>query len=108
MGFLSQVAAMGTAFGVVFLAELGDKTQLALVALAGRGQRKRLLAGALCAFALATILAVTVGAVLANYLQRRPLDIIAGVVFLGVGVWHLLHHGSSDGTTRSQAGFAAG
>jgi len=79
-------------FGTVFLAELGDKTQLATVLFAAEGKQNPFLvfiaaAGALC---LSTALAVFIGSTGAEYLKRVPLNLIAGLGFLALGVWTLV------------------
>ena len=52
------------AFGLLFAAELGDKTQLVIIALAGRHSLRTVFLGAAAAFALLNAMAVSVGAVL--------------------------------------------
>jgi len=79
-------------FGTVFLAELGDKTQLATVLFAAEGKQNPVLvfiaaAGALC---LSTAIAVFIGSMGAEYLKRVPLNLIAGLGFLALGVWTLI------------------
>jgi putative Ca2+/H+ antiporter (TMEM165/GDT1 family) len=81
-------------FGAVFLAELGDKTQLATLLFASEGKHNPILvfvaaAGALC---LSTALAVFIGSTGAAYLSRVPLKLIAGVGFLVLGIWTLIDH----------------
>jgi len=80
-----KVAA--TAFGAVFLAELGDKTQLAALTLsASTRQPLGVFLGASAALVVVTLLGVVAGAVLGEVL---PLDIIrtvAAVAFIAIGV----------------------
>jgi putative Ca2+/H+ antiporter (TMEM165/GDT1 family) len=76
------LAAAATAFGVVFLAELGDKSQILLLAQAARAPRLRVLVEAVAAFALLTALAVTVGALLATFVPQPVLLIASGLIFL--------------------------
>jgi putative Ca2+/H+ antiporter (TMEM165/GDT1 family) len=81
-------------FGTVFVAELGDKTQLATLLFASEGKHNPMLvfiaaAGALC---LSTALAVFIGATGAEYLKRVPLNLIAGLGFLALGTWTLVDY----------------
>ena len=78
-----------TIFAAVFVAELGDKTQLATLLFASDGKSAPLsvfLAAAL-ALCLSTGLAVALGSVGARYLEGVPLKLIAGIGFIVIGVW---------------------
>lgn len=84
-------------FITVFLAELGDKTQLATVLFASDKQLSPLLvffaaAGALIA---STAIAVTLGTFAEAYLSRVPLQLIAGIGFVAIGVWTMWGHFSA-------------
>jgi len=81
-------------FGAVFVAELGDKTQLATLLFASDSKHSPVLvfiaaAGALC---LSTALAVFIGSTGAAYLSRVPLKLIAGLGFLLLGIWTLVDY----------------
>jgi putative Ca2+/H+ antiporter (TMEM165/GDT1 family) len=78
-------------FGTVFLAELGDKTQLATVLFASDRSNSVLAVFAAASLALvaSTALAVVVGSQLANYVNARFLSTAAGVGFIAIGVWTL-------------------
>lgn len=83
-----------TIFITVFLAELGDKTQLATVLFAADRQTTPMLvfvaaAGALIA---STALAVLLGTAAERYLTILPLKLIAGIGFILVGGWTVLDH----------------
>jgi putative Ca2+/H+ antiporter (TMEM165/GDT1 family) len=81
-------------FVAVFLAELGDKTQLATLMFAARGDHSPWLVfvAAASALILTSALAVGVGTVGARYLEFVPLKLVAGVAFIGLGVWTLLEY----------------
>ncbi len=66
---------------VRFVAEMGDKTQLLLVAMASKYKISQILAGTWLATILLNILAVFVGAALSQYLDMRIIKIIAGFAF---------------------------
>ena len=79
-------------FGTVFLAELGDKTQLAtLLFAADRDVNKWLVfAGASLALIATSALGVLGGALISQYISARTLQIIAGAGFIVIGAWTLL------------------
>lgn len=76
-------------FVTIFLAELGDKTQIATLLFAANKDYSKLVVflGAALALVSTTLIGVLVGSVLANYLDERTLKIIGGVGFLAVGLW---------------------
>jgi putative Ca2+/H+ antiporter (TMEM165/GDT1 family) len=78
-------------FGTVFLAELGDKTQLATVLFAANRANSAWLVFAAASLALiaACALAVLAGSVLAQHVNTRHLSTVAGVGFIVIGVWTL-------------------
>ncbi|MFZ2507171.1 MAG: TMEM165/GDT1 family protein [Steroidobacteraceae bacterium] len=80
-----------TVFGTVFLAELGDKTQLATLLFASRpgSNLVTIFVAASLALLTTTAMGVVAGAVVANYLQPKYLNYLAGVGFILVGVWTL-------------------
>jgi putative Ca2+/H+ antiporter (TMEM165/GDT1 family) len=83
-----------TTFSLVFLAELGDKTQLATLSLAASG-RSRLVVflGAAAALVLTTSIAVLLGAGLARLVPPSWIQRAAGVGFLVMGVLFLIGRG---------------
>lgn len=81
-------------FLTVFMAELGDKTQLATVLFAADKAHHPVVvflaaAGALVA---STALAVALGAGAERYLSAIPLKLIAGIGFIAIGVWTVWEH----------------
>lgn len=78
------------ALAVVFVAELGDKTQLAALALATRHPPARVLAGVTLGFAVITLVGVAVGGLLAEAVPADALVLVAGLLFLAFGVRELL------------------
>ena len=81
-----------TVFGTVFLAEIGDKTQLATMLFAADAKSTKWLvfAGSASALVLAAGIGVLVGAGLERAVSPRTLKIAAGIGFIAVGVWTLL------------------
>jgi putative Ca2+/H+ antiporter (TMEM165/GDT1 family) len=76
-------------FGTVFLAELGDKTQLATVLFASKPSVSlvTVFAGASLALILSSLLAVAAGSVISQYVDPRYLSYIAGAGFIVIGIW---------------------
>lgn len=81
-------------FTTVFLAELGDKTQLATLLFATDRHQNPLavFAAAAAALLLSTAMAVAVGHAIEEYLGAIPLKLIAGVGFIAVGIWTIVDH----------------
>jgi putative Ca2+/H+ antiporter (TMEM165/GDT1 family) len=76
-------------FGTVFLAELGDKTQLATLLYAGNKENSKLFVflASSSALVLASGLAVLVGTVIEKYVNPRCLSWLAGIGFIVIGMW---------------------
>jgi putative Ca2+/H+ antiporter (TMEM165/GDT1 family) len=88
--------AVVTAFGVVFVAELGDKTQLLAVGFGARHRLPIVALGLAAGFGAANALATLVGGVLGATLPERPIAIVAGILFLGFAVVTLLGDDDDD------------
>ncbi|MBA3545232.1 MAG: TMEM165/GDT1 family protein [Nannocystis sp.] len=79
-----------TTFGLVFLAELGDKTQLATMSMAATGGQKWLVfAAAALALVLSSLIAVLVGDLLRSRIDPVLVQRAAAVLFLVLGGWML-------------------
>jgi len=76
------VSALGVAFGVVFVAELGDKTQLLALGFGAKYSLRVVALGLTLGYAVANVFATIVGGVLGAALPDRPIQIASGVVFL--------------------------
>jgi putative Ca2+/H+ antiporter (TMEM165/GDT1 family) len=81
-------------FIAVFVAELGDKTQLATVLIAADKDHHPLavFAAAGAALLTSTAIAVGFGTLAAKYLDAFPLKLIAGCGFLAIGTWMVFEH----------------
>ena len=81
-----------TIFIAVFIAELGDKTQLATMLFAsGRGVSKlTVFSGASVALICASAIGVAAGGLLSAYISEKHLRLIAGAGFMVIGLWTLL------------------
>ncbi|MEW5738846.1 MAG: TMEM165/GDT1 family protein [Myxococcota bacterium] len=79
-----------TTFASVFLAELGDKTQLATLSFAtSQPSRLSVFVGAALALIATTAIAVLAGEALTRWISPRALQRAAGVLFLVIGGWVL-------------------
>ncbi len=74
-------------FGTVFLAEMGDKTQLAALTLtADKKTPVAVFAGASLALCLATLLGVLFGGIISQYVPEHIIKKLAGLAFVVIGV----------------------
>jgi putative Ca2+/H+ antiporter (TMEM165/GDT1 family) len=100
------VGEVATAFAVVFLAELGDKTQLVALTLAAQHKAARVLVALVAAIAVLQTLSVTAGALISRALPDRAIAVGAGVLFLGFAVWTWRGRNAQDeddgGSTRAK------
>ena len=79
-------------FGTVFLAELGDKTQLATVLFASKPSVSlvTVFVGASLALILSSLIAVAAGSVISHYVDPRYLSWVAGAGFIIIGIWTIV------------------
>jgi putative Ca2+/H+ antiporter (TMEM165/GDT1 family) len=84
-----DLKVMITVFGIVFLAELGDKTQLATLLFASRspGNLIAVFVGASVALVLASAIGVVAGSVISQYISPKLLSYVAGFGFIVIGAW---------------------
>lgn len=80
-----------TIFASVFIAELGDKTQLATMLFAADKEVSKytVFLAASAALIVASAVGVIAGSLLAEYINEKYLHYIAGVGFIGIGVFTL-------------------
>ncbi len=77
----------GTAFLTLFLAELGDKTQLAVITMSANTESKvAVFLGASLALVLVSLLGVLVGGILSQFIPVEWLQRIVAVAFIVIGV----------------------
>lgn len=79
-------------FGTVFIAELGDKTQLATLLFASDRASDKLVVflGAALALVLAAGIATLAGDLLARHVDEKVLHHVSGAMFIAVGLWVLI------------------
>ena len=95
--------ALLLSFGVIFVAELGDKSQLMALAFATRYRARSILLGITLATALVHALSVIVGALLGAALPTKPISVVAGIAFLGFAAWTV----RGDSLTEDEAAKAS-
>ncbi len=81
-----------TVFTTVFMAELGDKTQLATFLYAADAQHSKttVFLGAASALVVTSMIGVAMGSLVAQYVSPRLLSRLAGAGFVAIGVWTFL------------------
>lgn len=83
-----------TTFALVFLAELGDKTQLATFAFAADTKsRLAVFLGAAGALIMTSLLAVLFGSLVSRIMPPQYIKLGAGALFILLGVWMVLFSG---------------
>ncbi len=87
--FVEWLTAASTTFGLIFLAEMGDKTQLVCMTLAAKHRHWPVLLGSIAAFLVLNTLAVVFGAGLAQWVPERVLAGIVAVLFAVFGILSL-------------------
>lgn len=87
-------------FGLVFLAELGDKSMLLAIALAARYRPAPVLGGIAIAATSMLGVAALVGAAVGTALPERMIALIGGLLFLGFGIWILFDDEDEDEQTE--------
>ena len=77
-----------TSFSTIFLAELGDKTQLATLMLSAQsGKPLIIFTGAALALITTSLLGVLIGQWISNNLPRQRFTVISGIIMLGLGIY---------------------
>ena len=82
---------LATVFTSVFIAELGDKTQLATMLFAADKEASKLTVfiGASLALVLTSAIGVMAGSVISQYVSEKTLSYLAGAGFIVIGIWTL-------------------
>jgi len=80
-----------TTFGIIFLAEMGDKTQLAAMTMAANSKKPwSVFLGASLALAAVSALGVLVGSVVGDYVPLVWVKRVAAMAFIVIGVLMLM------------------
>lgn len=81
-------------FATIFVAELGDKTQIATLPFASEGKARpvAVFIASAAALALGAAVSVVVGATASRFLDGVPVKLIAGVGFVAIGAFALVQY----------------
>ena len=85
----SLLSSFLLSFGIIFVAELGDKSQLMAMTFAARYRPLVILAAITAATAVVHLVSVGVGAALGVAIPTHAISVVAGVAFLGFAAWTL-------------------
>ena len=94
------VEAFLLSFGVIFVAELGDKSQLMALTFATRFRALPVLIGIGLATLLVHLGSVAIGATLGSLLPTRLIELLGGLAFLGFAAWTLRGDSLDEGEER--------
>lgn len=83
-------------FGIIFLAELGDKSQLMAMAFAARYPARTILIAITAATALVHLVSVLIGAAFGAAFPTDTISVVAGLAFLAFAAWTLRGDQLSD------------
>ena len=90
------ISILITSFSTIFLAELGDKTQLATLMLSAQsGKPIIIFTAASLALVTTSLLGVLVGQWIANNLPRQRFTLVSGIIMLSLGIY-LVSQGFTD------------
>ncbi len=91
-----MIEAILLSFGIIFVAELGDKSQLTAMTFAARYGFWPVVTGIVAATAALMFISVNLGRVLGDVLPRGWISLLAGVAFIGFGLWTLRSDDDDD------------
>ncbi len=91
-----------TAFLLIFVAELGDKTQFMTLALSSRYKAFTILLGVTLGTMLVSLVSVALGGLLGNFLPHNLMNILAGLIFIVFGLLSLRQYNSKDSTEEEE------
>ncbi len=93
-----DLGLFATVFATIFVAELGDKTQLATLLYAADVENPTLtvFVAAALALVLTSALGVIAGSAISSWVSPRLMSWTAGIGFIAVGVWTIARAGAAD------------
>lgn len=92
-----------SAFGIVFVAELGDKTQLAAAGFATRFRPAPVVAGMCGGYIVVSTISALIGGAAGNALPTRGINLAAGILFIVVGAIGIWSAGRTDDSTATHS-----
>ena len=84
-----MISAILISFGVIFVAELGDKSQLMALAFSARYPTPTVLIGITLATAFVHSISVVIGAAVGAAMPTKALSFVAAIAFVLFGLWTL-------------------
>ena len=90
--------------GIVFVAELGDKTKLVALGFGARYRLAPVLTGVVLAYTATNLLSVVVGGLLGATLPTRAIGLGGVVLFLGFAAWTLWKDDADEDDESAAAG----
>lgn len=81
-----------TVFTAIFIAELGDKTQIATMLFASDKEVSKLtiFLGSSLALVFASAIGVLAGGIISQYISEKILHYVAGIGFIVIGIWTVI------------------
>ena len=101
---LPFLGATALAFGAIFIAEFGDKSQLLILAFATRYPARPVVLGLVLAAAVVQGISVVVGALVGAALPQTAVAVVSGVAFLAVAAWTLRGDDEEEHASHAGAG----
>ena len=92
-----DLAPLLTSFSIIFLAELGDKTQICAIMLSSRSSARSVFMGAMAAFFIVDGLSALLGGELLGLLPRNMIGLAAGIAFIFFGIITLIRREKNGG-----------
>jgi putative Ca2+/H+ antiporter (TMEM165/GDT1 family) len=89
MKIMSWYIPLAVAFIAVFLAEIGDKTQLVTITFASKYPQVPVFLGVFLGICMITVLGVVVGILLFEFIPIFYVQILSGAIFIIFGIWTL-------------------
>jgi putative Ca2+/H+ antiporter (TMEM165/GDT1 family) len=100
-----DISLLASTFATVFLAELGDKTQLAIVTISGTSPRPgAVFAGSSLALVLASLLGAAAGGSLSAVIPTNALQLAAAAGFLVIGIRLIVKAGGETAAAEGASG----
>ncbi len=99
-----ELLPLVSAFILILIAELGDKTQLSIISLSSSYKWSHVFVGAMLAFLVVDGVSIAVGGPLLAMLPIRYVQIVSGVVFILFGIVPLLRKGKEENVVTEKKG----
>lgn len=90
------MAAFWTAFVLIFIAEMGDKTQFMTLAMSARYSSLVVMSGVFIGTLLVSLLSVVLGETVGRLLPYFWINLLAGIAFIAFGIFTLTGHGEEE------------